>query len=1220
MKKTIACLLAGVMTVTALPINVMAAPQPRVVAGTGNNATVRLSGTRVPVAEGWTIVENGVSTVSRRDTVEGNNLFIQFNETIADTIIAPQFDLILENAEWAFQAGGQTNFHTERGRMSGDIYTRIGQVNGRDVGYQIEFDRVNPRRATVTVTHELPYFPTFPGTPAVPELPPGPGVGIPPMPWPTFPTPVTEDIAVEASVTKPDLPKPKAPDSKKTMMDAVTVDAMDPLDELQLELQRSGVRNNVTREQGDYDEALYYIYAAINRVEHARTLVYEGDANDAATTYAPIFQGAGDVTADLALAANYEITDAIVTEMLTAVPSLPAGVTNRASLTTYWNGVEGTDPTYLTGAQRSAIVTFLEDHPDLQEATTGETTLDVVTQDVDYARTAIANAKAELAYFEDRTPEFASEQAIAALDSADASLVLAEGVLADPDTPGGVAPLWSATGRSDLNRYLGDAYDALRTAEELLDVYGEDETGTLPRQGITINSGDTLTIPLIVNRTTGEEAIVRIVESRPIPVNNSSVVFTEPRSRNATMTSINTPSQGRDRIIIGSVGVRELRPGVLQSGVGLDANSFRLIAPNGFSFVGALTDIDVILQGGLRTANTNWGNYEVTRVPGSEGRELLFTYSNLAPSVGVTGQMVIEGLNLISEHPDRVFEGEIALRIEGSQVHDEYFTVANVADWGVDMTVRTGGIPTLINGRLSSFSAGNLSNAAPNNETHRAARIRLRETVPGSILGQRSTTLTLPDGVKAIAVRVEDTRNITNAANFTNNSSGQPLFFNERGRTVETNSSFVRIHDNVITLAGLEIEPNQRAEIDLDVWLSIEAGFEGDIDVTLGGSSINGTTNDNPSLTIAEAINPVRVEAEMTNIRVGYQFVPVGDFKVIENVHGALINGEEVFISVTDEFLSELHVAHGFNARVTDGNLRITTPRASNNLGFVGNNQSMGWRTGTNIVFEVDRASTTGHPSTIEFNNIQVRLSPITPQPQGNMQYDLIVWGPGVAPNFEGLVEPNAFAPSTGIRQSLRNDFFRTPGVIEPFVNVTGGSGSNALNLTNVVRATANNPILSVNNEQMLMDTAPYVSPVSDSFMVPVRFISMALGIDAGRVLWSPTTSTVSIDAGDRIIQFQTNSSMMMINGIELPMLNALGQPVYSEVRDDRAFIPFRALANALNVAVEWDPATATATFDPTRPSDTGFHLEDLLNGATPHYGQPYGQTVEHHVYRSYAS
>jgi len=136
------------------------------------------------------------------------------------------------------------------------------------------------------------------------------------------------------------------------------------------------------------------------------------------------------------------------------------------------------------------------------------------------------------------------------------------------------------------------------------------------------------------------------------------------------------------------------------------------------------------------------------------------------------------------------------------------------------------------------------------------------------------------------------------------------------------------------------------------------------------------------------------------------------------------------------------------------------------------------------------------------------------------------------------------------------------------------------------------------------MDTASYISPVSQSFMVPVRFISMALGIDPGRILWSPNTGTVTVDAGDRIVQFQVNSSMMLINGIEMPMLNALGEPVYSEVRNDRAFIPFRALADALNVYVDWDPNTATATFDPTRPASRVFHLEDITGQAF--YGDLY--------------
>jgi len=370
----------------------------------------------------------------------------------------------------------------------------------------------------------------------------------------------------------------------------------------------------------------------------------------------------------------------------------------------------------------------------------------------------------------------------------------------------------------------------------------------------------------------------------------------------------------------------------------------------------------------------------------------------------------------------------------------------------------------------------------------------------------------------------------------------------------------------------------------MDLWLNIESGFEGDINLALGGSAI---TNDaaEQQVRIATAINPVTVKVDVENVRIGYQFVPVGDFSITEKIPGALLANEQVYISVTDNMSSDMHIASGFDYDVTKGDLRIRNMRTGTNLGLNNNNNN-----NANVSFEIDRASS--EASEITFSNVQVRLSgnaPISNEGANGQGYDLVAWGPAIAANFEG-VRPNTNNNDDNENEINRNDFFREPGIRAKFVNIQN-TVNNAL--TNVVRATSGSPTIMVNDRQMVMDTAPYISPASDSMMVPVRFISMGLGVDADRVLWSPDTSTVTIDAGERILQFQTNSSMMRINGIEVPMLNAAGNPVYSEVRDERAFIPFRALGNALNVHVDWDPSTATATFDPTKPATRGAGITD---------------------------
>jgi len=174
----------------------------------------------------------------------------------------------------------------------------------------------------------------------------------------------------------------------------------------------------------------------------------------------------------------------------------------------------------------------------------------------------------------------------------------------------------------------------------------------------------------------------------------------------------------------------------------------------------------------------------------------------------------------------------------------------------------------------------------------------------------------------------------------------------------------------------------------------------------------------------------------------GYQFVPVGNFSITENEAGALRQGELTYISVTDNIFSEMHIAAGFDARVTTGDLRIRNLRTASNLGFLGNWHNT--RTGANVSFEIDRESTT--PSTITFSNVEVRLAGNVPVSNPNAGYDLIVWGPAIAQNYEGIRPRDD-------DEINNNDFFTTPGLRAPFINVTGGMGTGTT-LTNVVQIT----------------------------------------------------------------------------------------------------------------------------------------------------------------------
>ncbi|MCD8214364.1 MAG: InlB B-repeat-containing protein [Clostridiales bacterium] len=114
------------------------------------------------------------------------------------------------------------------------------------------------------------------------------------------------------------------------------------------------------------------------------------------------------------------------------------------------------------------------------------------------------------------------------------------------------------------------------------------------------------------------------------------------------------------------------------------------------------------------------------------------------------------------------------------------------------------------------------------------------------------------------------------------------------------------------------------------------------------------------------------------------------------------------------------------------------------------------------------------------------------------------------------------------------------------------------------------------------MDTAPYIQSESNSTLVPLRFVAVAVYGDevdnadsSDIVTWNSDTKTASITVGDDIISFTVGSKYMSVNGKDVLISNG----VKAEITDGRMFIPFRALGEALGVEVEWDSTTKTAIY-----------------------------------------
>ena len=136
--------------------------------------------------------------------------------------------------------------------------------------------------------------------------------------------------------------------------------------------------------------------------------------------------------------------------------------------------------------------------------------------------------------------------------------------------------------------------------------------------------------------------------------------------------------------------------------------------------------------------------------------------------------------------------------------------------------------------------------------------------------------------------------------------------------------------------------------------------------------------------------------------------------------------------------------------------------------------------------------------------------------------------------------------------------------------------------LTDAVKVTIGKKAIIIGENSYNMDVAPYIQDSSNSTMVPLRFVSLAIcggdivqADNSNIIAWDSISKTATINANGNIIKFTAGSNIMLINNKPIVMENG----VKAEISNGRMFIPFRALGKALGVNVEWDAETKTAIY-----------------------------------------
>ena len=500
--------------------------------------------------------------------------------------------------------------------------------------------------------------------------------------------------------------------------------------------------------------------------------------------------------------------------------------------------------------------------------------------------------------------------------------------------------------------------------------------------------------------------------------------------------------------------------------------------------------------------------------------------------------------------------GDVELTVSGDNIDSKTIKVAKREAIGFKLETAKQA-KEIVAGRSYEKDTVNM-----NLQDSQTVEVKFSELVSGSLISSRSLDFNLPEGVKIVDAELSEIRNMNNLAkdDFEIINNGKTLRLKPNGYTVNSN-------------AGKNL-----ASFKLKFELSVAPDFAGDIKCTVTGGGQGSDAK--VETVIAKAIAPFKIETKNTKINLGYQDYNTADIVITEAKPGMFLQNKEVVIGLKAPFKGGNTI--GFSQasyEVSGGELEVKDKdfKVENDV----------------IKFKVNRNSTK-NPSTITIKNVKIGTNRSVPFGS----YNLTVAGDAVLNNYSATKDKNGVvqvsnddknynlssltsADKKQLANQDRTEYFE----IKDYVNVVTETGT----FNETVKVSVGEKTVVVGGQTLDMDVAPYIQASSNSTMVPLRFVAVALGVDSAnvanpdqssKVAWDQNSKTVTIyygaGTGQKIIQFQAGSNVMTVDGTRIPMEYG----VKAEIKEGRMFVPFRALGQALGVSVSWDPETRTAIYN----------------------------------------
>lgn len=477
---------------------------------------------------------------------------------------------------------------------------------------------------------------------------------------------------------------------------------------------------------------------------------------------------------------------------------------------------------------------------------------------------------------------------------------------------------------------------------------------------------------------------------------------------------------------------------------------------------------------------------------------------------------------VISADSDATY-GDVKLKVYGTDLTTETITVAKYSDYAVTVESDEEGddINTIYAGYINAtedageklIDLSTTTNVTQDDDDSELSLLLIKEDVAGTLDDGKRLKVELPEWVNImdVVVDTDESSNVT---------AGSITLI--EGTADDTGNDF----EFVVT----KTDPDDKYELALKLFVTVEADAKGDIEATVTGKAMNGETK---KVVIGKAVAPVTMAVEVKDVKIGLNDQAVGKITITEATDGILDKGEFLMLNIDD-----MNISGSIDTKVTKGDIELVDPETVTIDGT------------KYLQIEIDNESS--EASTIEVTGVEVDLN----RSIAEGTYDINLMGSAVVMNNDGNGDYFFFDNDTMASAPYARVITPAPGDTQAGEKVVFTIGS-ADYMIGAVKVTS--------------DVAPYINE-NGRTMLPLRALANALGVVDTNIMWNEVERSVTIFKGDATIKVVIGQMSFVKNGVSVPM------DTQAVIMNGRTMLPLRAIGQALGAEVTWDEATRTVT------------------------------------------